>query len=250
MAVIGGAPATTTIPGAFTRWPETDEELWWFIKTLFGVSIPNRSVCPSHSNPFAALADAFFARSPISVWHGSRGLAGKSFTLAMLGTLEAIRYGCGVNILGGSGEQSKNVLDIMSELWAFRRAPRQLLTSDPEGHVQIRLHNGGWIKALKASSRSVRGPHPVRLRLDEVDEIPFKIFDAAMGQTLSKDGVPAQTVCSSTRQYADGTMTEVLKRAAERSWPVHEWSWRFTSYWSRSTACASESSSRRQSSAC
>ena len=28
--------STAFIPGTFTRWPETDEELWWFIKTLFG----------------------------------------------------------------------------------------------------------------------------------------------------------------------------------------------------------------------
>jgi hypothetical protein len=34
---------------------------------------------------------------------------------------------------------------------------------------------------------------------------------------------------SSTHQYADGTMTEVLKRAAEKNWPVYEWCWKETS---------------------
>jgi hypothetical protein len=35
--------------------------------------------------------------------------------------------------------------------------------------------------------------------------------------------VMANTVISSTHQYPDGTMTEVLKRAAAKGWPVFEW---------------------------
>jgi hypothetical protein len=56
----------------------------------------------------------------------------------------------------------------------------------------------------------------------------LSIFDAAMGQAMSKNGIPAQTVISSTHQHADGTMTEVLKRAAGKGWPVAEWCYRET----------------------
>lgn len=55
------------------------------------------------------------------------------------------------------------------------------------------------------------------------DEMDLGIFDSAMGQTMAYAGVPAQTVCSSTHQYPDGTMTEILKRAAEKGWPVFHW---------------------------
>jgi len=41
--------------------------------------------------------------------------------------------------------------------------------------------------------------------------------------------VPAQTVASSTHQNADGTMTEVLRRASEKGWPVYEWCYKETS---------------------
>jgi hypothetical protein len=41
-------------------------------------------------------------------------------------------------------------------------------------------------------------------------------------------GVPAQTVLSSTHQYPDGTMTDVLKRVAEKGWPLYEWCYRET----------------------
>ena len=49
------------------------------------------------------------------------------------------------------------------------------------------------------------------------------IFNAAMGQTMAARGIAAQTVISSTHQNPSGTFTEVLKRAAERNWPVFRW---------------------------
>jgi hypothetical protein len=65
-----------------------------------------------------------------------------------------------------------------------------------------------------------------RLRLDEVDELEIQLFDSALGQPMDKRGIRSQVVASSTHQYADGTMTELLRRANERGWPVHEWCWR------------------------
>jgi hypothetical protein len=41
--------------------------------------------------------------------------------------------------------------------------------------------------------------------------------------------VAKQTVMSSTHQYADGTMTEILNRAALHDWPISEWCWKETS---------------------
>ena len=54
------------------------------------------------------------------------------------------------------------------------------------------------------------------------------ILDAALGQPMGTSGVPSQTVISSTHQYADGTFTEILKRAKEKGWPVHTWCYRET----------------------
>lgn len=212
----------------FARWPQTDDELWEFIATVFGVKVPRTSVCKGHSNPFAALTEAFFARAPLSVWKASRGFGGKSFTLALLSNLESMILGAQVSLLGGSGAQSKNVLAYNTELWSFEGAPADLLASEL-GKEELRFRNGGRIRALMASQKSVRGPHPTRLHLDEADELELAILDAALGQPMSKDGIQAQTTISSTHQYPDGTMTEMLRRAAERGYPVHEWCWKETS---------------------
>lgn len=201
--------------------PITSEEtLRDFVHLAWGVSFPDVQVCPSHSTPWRVFCDAYFARSPVIVLHGSRGLAGKSFLLSVLGLTEAVTLGADVNVLGGSGEQSRRVLDHMRDRWAYDGAPAYLLTG--EARTETRLSNGATIEALMASQASVRGPHPQRLRLDEIDEMDLSILDAAMGQPMERNGIRAQTVMSSTRQHADGTMTEIIQRAAERGWPIHE----------------------------
>jgi len=202
----------------------TEETLRDFVRLAWGISFPDVKVCSNHSTPWRVFADAYFARSPVIILHGSRGLAGKSFLLSVLGLTEAVTLGADVNILGGSGEQSRRVLDHMRDRWAFEGAPAAMLTG--EARTETRLTNGATIEALMASQASVRGPHPSRLRCDEIDEMQLSILDAAMGQPMEQNGVKAQTVMSSTRQYADGTMTEILKRAAEKRWPVHEICWR------------------------
>jgi len=205
--------------------PITSEDtLREFVRLAWGVNIPDKQICPNHSTPWRAFANAYFARAPVCVWHGSRGFAGKSFLLATLGLTESVTLGADVNVLGGSGEQSKRVLDHMRDRWAFAGAPSTMLTG--EARTETRLTNGATIEALMASQASVRGPHPQRLRLDEIDEMDITILDAAMGQPMEKNGIKAQTVMSSTRQYADGTMAAVLKRAAEKNWPVMEWCYR------------------------
>lgn len=204
-----------------------EETLKLFVRKAWGVKIPDVQVCPDHSTPWRAFADAYFARSSMAVWHGSRGLAGKSFLLATLGLTEAVTLKGDVNILGGSGLQSKRVHDYQQHFWLRSSAPKHLLLSDPS-KMSTRLTWGNSIQALLASQNSVRGPHIPRLRLDEVDEMALDIFDAAMGQTMAVPGCRAQTVASSTHHNAVGTMTEILKRANEKGWPVYKWCYRET----------------------
>jgi hypothetical protein len=193
-----------------------------FIRVAFGVVIPDKQVCERHTTPWRAFADAYFAKHPVSVWFASRGFGGKSFLLSLLGTIEGATLGASASILGGSGAQSQRVNQYINELWTYKNAPSYLLVSDPSKR-EVKLSNGSRIEALMASQTSVRGAHPQRLRADEIDEMDIAILDAAMGQPMASKGIPAQTVFSSTRQYANGTMQEILKRAGEKGWGVYEW---------------------------
>jgi len=207
----------------FKRLPQDDDELWWVVFALWGVKIPQHSCCPSHSAPFDAFAEAFFARVPVSVWKASRGFGGKSFQLALLAATEAAVLGATSAVLGGSGAQSANVHDHFSSLWSSPNSPRGLLVK--ENVMLTTLSNGAYVKALTASQTSVRGLHPNRLRMDEIDEMDNKILESAQGQPMRnrKKKIDTQTVMSSTHQYPDKTMFIILAKAKERGWPVHEW---------------------------
>jgi hypothetical protein len=194
--------------------PQTDDELKLLVRDTCGVILPDTQVCTNHTTPFRAFSDAFFARSPVTVWKASRGFGGKSFLLALLGHVEAFTLGAEVAILGGSGEQSLGVMRYLQKFTGGEQTMTQR---------QSLYGSGGKIRAQMASSTSVRGPHPQRLRLDEVDEMELEILDAAMGQPISTAKIAKQTVMSSTHHYPDATFSEILKRADDNQWPVMEW---------------------------
>lgn len=137
----------------------------------------------------------------------------------MLGHCEADLLAADVTILGGSGEQATRVLEY-----------QQRFSGDEQNTQRRTLYgSGGRVTALMASSKSARGPHPQRMRLDEVDEMELLIFDAAMGQPMAARGIAKQTVLSSTHHYPDGTFTEVLRRSAEKGWPIYKWCYKESS---------------------
>jgi hypothetical protein len=204
---------------------ENDKDLDAFITHVLGLKIPKTRVCEGHFSPWDALVHAFFAKSPISIWLSSRGFGGKSYLLAILAVCEAVALGGDVSILGGSYQQSLHVRRYVER---FLQRPDLRGWANVLTEGRVRLHNDAEITALAASQTSVRGPHPQRLRMDEIDEMPLDILDAALGQPMGKDGCPAQVVLSSTWQYPDASMAEVLKRAGERGWSVFQWCYKET----------------------
>ena len=189
--------------------------------TMFGIEIPRKQVCPNHVAAFTAFANAFFARDPVAVWKASRGFGGKSFTLASLSHAEAALLRAQVNVLGGSGDQSLRVQEVGQSIWEFPSAPVGMIKKATQYRTD--LVHGAYVRALTASQKSVRGPHPQRLRLDEIDEMDIEILDASLGQPMSTKTLTSQIVMSSTHQYPNKTMSAIIERAHEKGWPVYEW---------------------------
>jgi hypothetical protein len=209
------------------RPPQDDDELWEYVYAVWGMKIPRIRQCPNpeHSPPFQAFADAYFARWPVSVWKASRGFGGKSQLASILACTIASTLGVEVGVAGGSGEQSKRVISHISHAWGQPNAPVELLRTDP-GRSVIELTNGGKIVAQTASTKSVRGPHPVLLMVDECDEVDMDILHTALGQPMSQKGITARTVLASTHQYPDGPMTWALKHGKDNGWGIFQWCYR------------------------
>ena len=212
------------------RLPKTDDELYSLVKVLWGVTIPRNSVCPGHIAPFQAFADAYFNRDgSISLWHGSRGLSGKSFMLSILGITKAFLLGADTNMLGGSLAQSTNIHEHMRAALDHRNAPRYMI--EQEGNFLIKLTNNARIRPLTASQKTVRGPHPPFLILDEIDEMDEDILNAALGQPMPQKNYLGEilkpyTVLCSTWQNSDGTFEHKLRDFQEKGLPVKTWCYR------------------------
>lgn len=210
------------------RLPVNDDELWWAVKAMWNVVIP-RHTCgnPDHTAPFTAFADAYFRRAgSITLWHGSRGLSGKSFMLNILGLTEAFLKGSDVNLLGGSLAQSQNLHEHMRNALNAPNAPRFMI--ETESASLIKLNNRARIRPLTASQKTVRGPHPPFLILDEIDEMDIDILDAALGQPMPQKNYLGQiiepfTVMCSTWQNAEGTFSAIRKRFEERGQEIVQW---------------------------
>lgn len=209
------------------RPPKNELELWWATRATFGVKIPRTKVCEQHQTPFEAFSDAYFARHPQAMWLGSRGFSGKTFTLSLLGMMEMTYLGAFVSILGGSGAQAIRVQESMNELWYYEGAPKHLLAKPPTKFDTL-LTNQGKARTLMASQTSVRGPHPSRLRIDEIDEADLAIIQASLGQPMRKKNylgemIETSTVFSSTHTYPDGPVTYYKREFAEKNFPVFSW---------------------------
>lgn len=217
---------------------KTTAELRAYVGETWGVWIPDERCCEDHQSPMDAFAASYFGEDPVVIWHASRGLGGKTVMLALLSLTEATTLGAGVTLLGGSGEQSTRVLQYMQGIdsnltdafWNAPAAPRELLRREVGRRTMLR--NGGQVTALMASTRSARGPHPQRVRLDEVDEMDMKIYTAATGQAMGRRDdvtgkrIAGQMTISSTWHEPDGTMTYLLREARKRRWPVFQWCYR------------------------
>jgi hypothetical protein len=93
------------------------------LRDYLGVKLPHTKCCDLHQHPLGRLARCVLRAVGGGDLESSRGLGGKSFTLAALGMAEALFLRADVNILGGSGEQSKRILESIGKLWEHPRSP-------------------------------------------------------------------------------------------------------------------------------
>lgn len=123
-----------------------------------------------HMSPLDAIWGAYSEEDPFSIWYAMRG-SGKTFDLSILGWLETVfKKGCWSTVLGGSLEQSTKAVSYTSDLWelpTIKNLRSKLLVNNQVAGRGFKTTHGGRFQALAASSKSVRGPHPQKLRLDE-----------------------------------------------------------------------------------
>jgi hypothetical protein len=196
------------------------EELLDFIEAFWDIRLPRAQVCPEHTPPAEYVTAAFFEEVQDCVCWANRG-GGKTLNGALVTWLDTVfKKGCETKILGGSGEQS---LRMYNHISSFQTPPfRHLIAGEPL-KTWTHMNDGGSIQILTASARSVRGPHPQKLKLDEIYEFEPKIYQAALLIPKSKKGIWAGIQIYSTMHKPHGLMHQVIAESAQSGYRVFKW---------------------------
>jgi hypothetical protein len=199
---------------------EGPEDLLDFVEVFFGIRIPKAQVCPEHTPPAEYIVAAFFEEILDCICWANRS-GGKTFNGALVTWLDSVfKTACETKILGGSGEQSLRMYEHMK---GFITPPFQPLVEGEALRTRTHLVNGSNIQILTASTKSVRGPHPQKLKLDEVDEFEDRIYEAALLIPKSARGIRASVQIYSTMHKAYGLMNRVVTEAVESGYRLYKW---------------------------
>ncbi|MCJ7667937.1 MAG: hypothetical protein MUP04_06625 [Anaerolineae bacterium] len=199
---------------------DSNEELAWFLERYLGLRIPDKRVCADHEAPFSFVADIFFGRVVDAVVWSCRS-GGKSFNEALLTFLDShFRPKCDTRVLAGSFYQGRQVYDATLDFWQ-KPEWHQFLASELTKSETL-LKNGSGYEVLTASQKSVRGPHPQRLKLDELAR---DLYDAALSQPQSRHGIPASLIMTSTMHRVYGLMQEVIDNRHKMGLKLYKWCW-------------------------
>ncbi|HUU31378.1 MAG TPA: hypothetical protein VMY69_04685, partial [Phycisphaerae bacterium] len=196
--------------------------LWQFVRSVYGLTVPRRAVCPGHAAPMAYLERAILKPGRDLVVWACRGGA-KTELGSVAAHLDSIlRPGCQTRILGGSLDQSEKMYESLMRKWDGLFSA--MLARNPTAR-RTDLVNGSAIEVLTQSARSVRGQRVHRLKCDEVDEFSPEVWQAAQFVTQSgpgRDGawIPAQMEVFSTMHRPFGPMATLVDRLTTLDTPT------------------------------
>jgi len=225
-AAITTAAQQTGLARLFRLGLRTDQDVRdavsWLREPCVSTRVNCRESGPAHSSPFRFLADVTLGRvAEWIVWANRSG--SKSYMAALAVWLRANTYPrLETTILGGSLEQSQKSYKAMDSFWTASGLGPELLVRPPMRRSTA-WKSGSAVGILTASGRSVRGPHPQALIMDEVDEMAKDIYDAALSQPQSKYGLPAMLGQLSTNHRVAGVMDGAVERARASETPFYKW---------------------------
>jgi hypothetical protein len=218
--------------GNFKHPPKTDDELWEFVRLAYGIKMPKKVVTRGHKTPNDFVCDLFFERVKNALGFANR-TGGKTFSVAILNHLDmTFKRNCEIASAGAVRDQAdkcyRYFVGFCNLPWFVELCKRyQELTGRQFAGQSIKsltvFGNGARLEIITGTEKGLRGPHPHKARIDEIDIIPWEILQTGLSMAKSGDGIRGQNVFTSTRQEQDGSMQRMLDTAAEKGIAVYEW---------------------------
>lgn len=187
---------------------KNDDDLKKLIKFGFGLNPLDNHICKDHHDPFTAISDLFFERADrMFLWANRSG--GKSCIFGLSMFLDSIfKPGCQTRLFGGVKEQADGCRDEMLKIINDAKMFDYFCKTSSKNKVKFNNNSNVFIHS--ASPRQARGPHPQKLKLDEIEEMSFDVFNAALSQPRSSADIRSSIVMGSTYHKSGGMVKYVL----------------------------------------
>jgi hypothetical protein len=150
---------------------------------------------------------------------GPRG-GGKSVMLGALGFVQWFLQAQSIVDMGGSLMQAQGVYNYFVGHIYTQQSIVSALPSDPT-MKETKSDKGNYFKAVAASPKAVRGPHPDKLYIDEACETKDELILDAM--PMVNTSAHSQVVMTSTFHKIFGYFQETWDRADELGWVRLSW---------------------------
>lgn len=220
--------------GKFLHPPSNNEELDEFTWLAYGIWFPKKVITPGHKAPFEFFTDLFFERVKNALAFGNRA-SGKTFLISILNHLDMVfKSNCEISSAGSTKDQAGygyNYFQDYNRLPWFKKFCERFVLKTGRNFFEdmwsiqskTEFGNGSILRIITGSEKGLRGPHPHKSRIDEIDELEWGVLQTGLSMSRSADGIRGQDVFTSTRQHEHGTMQRLLDEADEKGIAIYEW---------------------------
>lgn len=211
--------------------PKDDDELWEWIRDVLGFRIPRTVTAEGHTPPFEFISDFFFDRVDLGLVWANR-TSGKTlgvFILHLLNTYFKEKFD--ILHIAGTEDQARQGYKYYAgdpakdaTVGFIRKDPfNEFLASEPM-ISKTALTNGSKIEIRTGGSdRSVSGPHPNFLSVDEMDHIEPGVLSTAFQGPVSRHVYRIQILMGSSQYNYSGSLQLMLDQAKERGTKVYKY---------------------------
>lgn len=126
-----------------------------------------------------------------------------------------------VEILGGSGKQSKILYRYIKKFISYSDWIEEQVEGDPK-RSETKFKNGSWVSAMKASQKQVRGEHPDIAIIDEAVEVDKELIEAVLPR-VSPTTFPKRILCSTPHDY-NSFFVDLWENAEDKGYNKYQWS--------------------------
>jgi len=159
--------------------------LHFYIRVFLGFSIPRKKICRDHVAPFTFMCDMFFEKVRNAIAFANR-TGGKTQNVAILNQLDMMfKPGCEIASAGSTQDQAARCYDYFLRFHMDNDYIADQLAKEPTKKYSI-YENRSLTEVITGSMKGMNGPHPSKVRIDEVELMDWDVLQQGLSMAQSK----------------------------------------------------------------